>query len=104
MIQSYRTLLILALLIFGASEAQSQDVVVFRTYDDFVAKNRSESYAKDAALDIMWDNLIIFKVNKYISSTFSTNLIWDKDVIIEEVGGPAVQFKHVFTIGFLANF
>lgn len=69
--------------------------------------NLFQAYREGAALDVIWDNLLDFKVNDYISSTFSTQLIYDEDVdITQEDGtvGPAVQFKHVFTVGFLLKF
>lgn len=60
-------------------------------------------------LDIIvvnWDTMLIMKINKYISSTFSTQLIYDHDVIIKRENGsvgPALQFKHALNVGILVQ-
>jgi hypothetical protein len=63
-------------------------------------------------IDVNWETLLTMKVNKYISATLSTNLIYDDDIdiagdsnndgIIEYV--PMTQFKEVLGIGFSYNF
>jgi hypothetical protein len=63
-------------------------------------------------IDVTWENLIQFKVNKYISATLTTHLIYDDDIDIAvfdseglEIGkGPRVQFKEVLGIGFAYKF
>lgn len=64
-------------------------------------------------VDVNWEALISMKVNKYISATISTNLIYDDDVIIAvdknndgviEANGPRIQFKEVLAIGFTYKF
>ena len=59
-------------------------------------------------IDVNWETLIGLKVNKYISVSFNTNLIYDDDVKItvsetESVGSLA-QFKEIFGVGFSYNF
>ena len=69
--------------------------------------NLFQSYEKGAKLDILWDNLLELKVNDYISSTVSTQLIYDHDVKFTNDDGTQedrVQFKYVFNVGFLINF
>tara|TARA_Y100000766_G_C18899812_1_gene602817 strand:- start:755 stop:1675 length:921 start_codon:yes stop_codon:yes gene_type:complete len=60
-------------------------------------------------IDINWDLLILMKVNKFITTTINTNLIYDDDVIItqdkngdgiNEINGPRIQFKEIIGIGF----
>lgn len=66
--------------------------------------NLFQAYRRGAFVDVLWDNLLELKVNDYISSTISTQMIYDEDVDVSRQDGtvgPAVQFKHVFTIGFL---
>lgn len=64
-------------------------------------------------VDVNWEVLIAMKVNKYISATLSTQLIYDHDVdiavdtngddIIDKVG-PRTQFKEVLGIGLSYKF
>lgn len=78
------------------------------------------NYAEDPDhLDINWDNLVSMKVNKYITATVSSSLIYDHDVQIQELKangdpklnsegnpiiGPRTQFKYVITVGFQYKF
>jgi len=64
-------------------------------------------------VDVNWEVLIVLKVNKYISATISTQLIYDHDIdigvdtngddIIDKVG-PRTQFKEVLGIGLSYKF
>ena len=75
---------------------------------DFETKlNLFQAYRKEAMVDIMWDNLLEMKVNDYISSTISTQMIYDEDVLFTNEDGSQearVQFKYVFNVGFLYKF
>lgn len=63
-------------------------------------------------IDVNWSVLIGLKVNKYISATITTNVIYDHDVnftieekdadgnVISTHKGPRTQFKEVLAIGF----
>lgn len=60
-------------------------------------------------IDVNWDLLILMKVNKYITTTVNSNLIYDDDVNItqdkngdgiNEINGPRIQFKEIIGIGF----
>ncbi len=58
-------------------------------------------------IDVSWENLIVMKVNKFISATFSTHMLYDDDIILnlEEGGtGKRVQFKEVLGVGFAYKF
>ncbi len=58
-------------------------------------------------IDINWETLIAMKVNKYLSATVSTNLIYDDDIILtrsDETQGVGLQFKEVLAIGFSYQF
>jgi hypothetical protein len=68
-----------------------------------------------SVLDVNWESLISMKVNKYISTSIATHLIYDQDIkvpIYEKVNGkkvqkgegPRVQFKEVFALGFSYKF
>lgn len=64
---------------------------------------------KPQNIDIGWETLLSMKVNKFISATLSTHLLYDDDVDIEidnnddgitDEKGPRIQFKEVLAIGF----
>ncbi len=63
-------------------------------------------------IDVYWETNIGMKVNKYITVTIGTTLIYDDDIDIEiknEAGdvigkGPRTQFKEVFGLGFSYKF
>lgn len=61
-------------------------------------------------VDINWEILLNMKINKYLSASLNTLLIWDDDIKINSEGVPApdgdskVQFKEVFGIGLSATF
>ncbi|MGY6563086.1 MAG: DUF3078 domain-containing protein [Luteibaculaceae bacterium] len=58
-------------------------------------------------IDVLWDVLISMKVNKYITASIATNLIYDDDIRIEDSNGnfgPRTQFKQVLAVGFAYNF
>jgi hypothetical protein len=64
---------------------------------------------KPQNIDIGWETLLSMKVNKFISATLSTHLLYDDDVDIEidnnddgitDEKGPRTQFKEVLAIGF----
>ena len=68
-------------------------------------------------IDVLWDMLISMKVNKYITASISSTLIYDNDISIAvdrngngttddagDFGGPRVQFKEVLNLGFAYKF
>ncbi|HTA63096.1 MAG TPA: DUF3078 domain-containing protein [Bacteroidia bacterium] len=59
-------------------------------------------------LYVNWTTLLSMKVNKFISATFSTQLIYDPAVKIKQADGslvgPRVQFKQVLGVGFSHKF
>lgn len=64
-------------------------------------------------IDVNWETLISLKVNKFLSATITTHLIYDDDIdiavdnnndgIIDEFG-PRTQFKEVLNVGFSYKF
>lgn len=68
------------------------------------------NYANNPAnIDVNWDNVLNMKVNKYISASITTSLIYDDDIDIAETNkntgdqdilGPRTQFKYVLSVGF----
>ncbi len=62
-------------------------------------------------VDINWDLLMSFKINKLLTTTLNTTLrYYDREHYIETVNGekidrgPRVQFKEIFGIGFALTF
>ncbi len=64
-------------------------------------------------IDVNWETIIGFKINKYFSATITTQLVYDDDIkiAIDDNGdgiidsyGPRIQFKEVIGIGFSYNF
>jgi hypothetical protein len=57
---------------------------------------------------VNWENTLFMKVNKHISTTIGTNLIYDDNInLIDKNGkniGPGTQFKEAFSVGFTYNF
>jgi Protein of unknown function (DUF3078) len=76
-------------------------------------------------IDVSWEVLIAMKINKFLSASINTNLVYDDDITIQEyevvngfripktiktqtgdvpVAGPRVQFREVLGIGLSAKF
>ncbi len=62
-------------------------------------------------VDVLWDVLISMKVNKFISASIATSLVYDHDILLpltDAAGngftGRRVQFKEVLNIGFNYKF
>lgn len=60
-------------------------------------------------IDINWENIISFKINKYINALIMTQLLYDNDVFVPKndvnaPAGPGTQFKETFGIGFSYKF
>jgi hypothetical protein len=64
------------------------------------------------SVDVSWETLIAMKVNKFISATLSTHLLYDEDIAVEKADDDGtvnvyhskVQFKEVLAVGFSLNF
>lgn len=68
---------------------------------------------KPQNIDVSWETLLSMKVNKFISATLSTHLLYDDDIKIPvdtnddgitDKTGPRVQFKEVLAVGFSVIF
>lgn len=73
----------------------------------------SDYLNKPQNIDVNWENLIVFKVNKIISVNLTTHLIYDDNVKIPidsngdgkfDSFAPRTQFKEIFGLGFSLNF
>lgn len=77
---------------------------LFNNYSDPNKANRKN-------IDVNWETLITMKVNKYISASLFTHLIYDQDIPINlnlesdpSATGPRTQFKQVLGIGLSYKF
>lgn len=70
-------------------------------------------YAKYGNIDVTWETLTSFKINKFLSTTFSTQMLYfdnSRPKITNSKGEAlavakhGIQFKHVLNIGFIAKF
>ncbi len=84
----------------------STKLELFNNYTDPNIPNRKN-------IDVNWENLIGMKVNKFISTTLFTHLIYDDDIRIPVEFdadnnptrfGPRTQFKQTFGIGLSYKF
>ena len=58
-------------------------------------------------VDVNWDALLLFKINKFLSSSVSAQAIYDDDInVTRENGsiGPALQFKTAIQVGLTLSF
>lgn len=64
-------------------------------------------------IDVFWETLLSMKVNKYITASISTTLIYDHDILIDidrdndgvnESQGRRIQFKQALNIGLSYKF
>jgi len=80
-------------------------VTFFNNYTDKNTANRKN-------IDVNWDLTITMKVNKYISASIITQLIYDHDITIQDLDafgvvtgqGPRTQYKQVLGVGFSYKF
>ncbi len=72
---------------------------------DFETKlNLFSGYKDMKHVDVIWDNQLLMKVNKYISASFVSQLVYDNDVKDPDDGKAKVQFKEVLSAGLLYKF
>jgi hypothetical protein len=60
-------------------------------------------------IDVNWDALVTFKVNKFLSFNILAVLIYDHDILVPKgfntdgtaINGRGVQFKEVLSLGII---
>ena len=75
---------------------------------DFISKgNLFMNYKNVKTIDVFWDNIVLMKINKYVSASFNYTLIYDDDITTTndqgQVTGPALQRKYVLSVGLAAK-
>ena len=90
-------------------QTKVMDNITFQT----VLELFSNYFHNPQNVDVNWTTLTTFKVNKFISATLSTQLIYDDDIkVLRNYGdknvkgtiGPDIQFKQVLGVGFSYKF
>ncbi len=88
-------------------QAKVMDNITFQT----VLELFSNYMHNPQNVDVNWTTLTTFKVNKFISATLNTQLIYDDDIsVLRSSGdnkgtvGPDIQFKQVLGVGFTYKF
>ncbi|MES2513272.1 MAG: DUF3078 domain-containing protein [Bacteroidota bacterium] len=88
-------------------QTKVMDNITFQT----ILELFSNYLEKPENIDVNWTTLTTLKVNKFISATLTTQLIYDDDIILlrntgDQKGtmGPDVQFKQVLGVGFTYKF
>lgn len=69
--------------------------------------NLFSNYENPSYIDVNWTVLLLMNVNKYITSSISTQLIYDHDIMVEKDNGAmgrAIQFKNVINVGLAYKF
>lgn len=64
-------------------------------------------------IDVSWENILAFKINKFLSLNFIAHVKYDDNIIFEidnnkdgiiDKRGPRTQFKEILGIGISYNF
>jgi hypothetical protein len=105
---------------FGASIATQFQInflenISFKTSLDLFNNYTDENRDNRSRVDVDWQTFLSLSVNKYFSTTFGTQLIYDHDIkvpIYEDINGekvqvgtgPRTQFKQLFGATFTLKF
>ena len=87
---------------FGTNLLATLDLPVMENISFKSTLNFFTGYETVGEIDTNWETLLVMKVNKWFNATFGTQLIYDKDILIDTGDGmptDAVQFKHVLNFG-----
>jgi len=99
-----------ALTSFKIKQVITENIVLTSKLDLF-----TNYFENPQNIDVNWDVLLGFKVNKFVSASVSTTLIYDHDIPVpiyhtvngvrmQTGSGPRTQFKEVLAIGFSYKF
>lgn len=91
----------------GANLSMNLDWDIEKNINFKSGLNLFANYETLDLIDVNWTTLLVLKVNKYITTSFGTDLIYDHDVLIKQADGTskrAVQFRNVLNINFGVKF
>ncbi len=80
---------------FGASLTSSYEKEVFKNIRFTTNLSLFGNYDTLSHIDVNWEGTLVMKVNRFINSTVSTQLIYDHDVLQK------TQFRNIINVGFL---
>lgn len=83
---------------FGASLVSTYQRPIAENVKFRTSLGLFSNYGEFSRTDVNWEANLIMKVNKYINSTISSQLIYDHDVIRK------TQWRNVINVGFLYSF
>lgn len=99
---------------FGASFKGTYKVTVMKNVDLQTKLELFANYLENLGnIDVNWETLIAMKINKFLTASITTNLIYDDDIDIQvdknndgviEAVGPRTQFKEVLAVGLSIKF
>lgn len=93
-----KTMFELGALVVGSANINLMENVNLITKASFFS-----AYTHDFGnIDINWEVMLAMKINKFLTATIATNLIYDDDVKIND--GPKIQFKEVVGVGVAYTF
>lgn len=94
---------------FGASFTGAYKITVMKNVDFQTKLNLFSNYIENPEnIDVNWETLIAMKINKFLTASITTNLIYDDDIDISvdnnddgviDAIGPRTQFKEVLAVG-----
>lgn len=94
---------------FGAKVLTAFKYEIFKNVNFATKLELFSDYLKDPQnIDVNWQTGITLKVNSWLNVNISTELIYDNDVIINDVDGnpigPRTQFNENMQLGFVVSF
>lgn len=87
---------------YGANFNAGLSMTIMENVDLKSTLNLFSNYEDLAAIDVNWQAQLAMKINKFLTTTITTQTVYDQDVKIERsdgTEGPALQFKEVLAIG-----
>ena len=87
---------------FGVNLLATLDIPIMENINLKSSLNLFSNYEEFGTIDTNWESLVVMKVNKWFNASLGTQLIYDKDILIEQTDGgsdTAIQFKHVLNFG-----
>jgi hypothetical protein len=86
----------------GATLRMNLDLPIMKNINLKSSAVAFSKYSDIARIDVTWDALLVMQINKYVTTSFGTNLIYFNDAKIKQEDGSlkqyVVQFKHALMV------
>ena len=98
---------------FGAYLRAQFNKEIFKNVTLYTTLDLFSNYLENPQnIDVNWEVLMTLKINEWLAASINTTLIYDADVVFEQVNadgtteryGPRTQFKEVFNLGLTFSF